>query len=53
MRLLARVLFGISPADPATYGLTALVQAIVALAACAIPAYRATKADPMLALRQE
>ena len=52
-RLLARALFGISPGDPATFAATAALQGLVTLAACALPAWRATKADPILALRQE
>lgn len=52
-RVLASTLFELSPADPVTFGATALIQGGVALAACALPAYRATKADPMVALRQE
>jgi predicted permease len=51
--VLANALVGISPADPLTYGMTALIQALVALAACALPAYMATAADPVIALRQE
>lgn len=53
MRLTSRLLFGISPLDPATYPATALLQTVIAVTACALPAYRATKADPMMALRQE
>jgi hypothetical protein len=52
-RFVSTALVGISPADPLTYGATAALQTVVALAACALPAYRATKADPMIALRQE
>jgi predicted permease len=50
-RLLARGLFGVSPAEPSTYLATALLQALVTLGACALPARRATRADPMIALR--
>jgi predicted permease len=52
-RLLARALYGISPADPVSLAATAALQIFVALAACALPAYRATTADPIAALRQE
>lgn len=52
-RLVANLLFGVSPADPVTYATTAVLQTAVALAACALPAYRATTADPLVALRQE
>ena len=52
-RLASSVLFGVSPADPLTYVASAALQGAVALAACLLPAHRATKADPMLALRVE
>ena len=52
-RLLARALYGVSPADPVSLAGTAALQILVALAACALPAYRATTADPIAALRQE
>jgi macrolide transport system ATP-binding/permease protein len=45
--------FGLSAADPFSYAVTALVQFTVTAAACALPAYKATKADPMAALRTE
>jgi putative ABC transport system permease protein len=50
-RVLAAVLFGISPADPGAFGAVALLLGLVALLACWIPARRATKVDPLVALR--
>jgi putative ABC transport system permease protein len=47
------MLFGMGPFDPVTFGLAALVLALFALAACYIPARRATRVDPMAALRAE
>jgi len=52
-RLLTQLLFEVKPGDPVTYaGVTALL-AVVALAASYIPARRATRVDPLAALRQE
>jgi predicted permease len=51
-RTAGSVLVSIDAGDPSTYALTAIVQVVAALAACAWPAYRATRADPILALRE-
>jgi ABC-type antimicrobial peptide transport system permease subunit len=47
------LLFGVNPVDPATYAVAAATLAVIALAACAIPAMRATRVDPLVALRDE
>ena len=52
-RVMASMLFGVSPNDPLTFAGVALLLALVAAAACYIPARRATRVDPMLALRHE
>jgi ABC-type antimicrobial peptide transport system permease subunit len=52
-RMMESLLFGVSATDPVTFTLVSLLLAAVALFACWIPARRATKIDPMAALRAE
>jgi putative ABC transport system permease protein len=52
-RWLKSLLFGVSASDPLTFAVTALLLAAVACLACYIPARRATKVEPMIALRHD
>jgi putative ABC transport system permease protein len=52
-RLLANMLFGISATDPTTFGVVPLILGTMAVLASYIPAVRATRLDPSIALRNE
>jgi putative ABC transport system permease protein len=53
MRIISRLLFGVNAADPVTFGATTLVILLVTVAASYLPALRAIKVDPVVALRSE
>lgn len=52
-RFMRSLLYGVGPTDPLTFTVVAVLFALVALAACYIPARRASRVDPIVALRYE
>jgi ABC-type antimicrobial peptide transport system permease subunit len=52
-RLMTSMLYGVRPNDPVTFAAVSILMLLVAFAACAIPARRAMRVDPMVALREE
>jgi len=52
-RLLSSMLYGVSPLDRGTWAITTVVLVAIGVLAALIPAFRATRADPMLAIRSD
>jgi putative ABC transport system permease protein len=52
-RLMGNLLYKVNPRDPIAFGLALVVIAIASLAACFLPAWRATRIDPIQALREQ
>ena len=52
-RVLQGMLFGITPLDPATYAAVSVGFGVIAMLASYVPAHRAAKVDPMVALRND
>jgi len=53
MRLMDAILFGVEPHDPATFAGVATAILTVAILACVVPAYRASRLDPLAVLKEE